>query len=175
MRTYNSWYTACKNLEQNCRPLYESMERGHPHQRMYLLARILVVRSGVNSVAVTVNISALFRSRREAISTSSWSPIVLVVRPPATLLVRGRFLMGGLPYYRDCVSSNCFESRISWLHSQAVQRCGSGFWWAASSTHGLVSGTGLSPNFSYFCMCGLSGWVGVKVQPLKAGHNPRNR
>ena len=48
-------------------------------------------------------------------------------RPPATLAVRGRFLTGGLPYYSDCVSFNDFSSRFSWLHSQAVQRCESGF------------------------------------------------
>ena len=47
--------------------------------------------------------------------------------PPATLAVRGRFLTGGLPYYSDCVSFNYFSSRFSWLHSAAVQRCGSGF------------------------------------------------
>ena len=48
-------------------------------------------------------------------------------RPPATLAVRGRFLTGGLPYYSVCVSFNYFSSRFSWHHSQAVQRCGSGF------------------------------------------------
>ena len=49
-------------------------------------------------------------------------------RPPhATLAVRGRFLTGGLPYCSVCVSFNCYSSRFPWLHSQAVQRCGSGF------------------------------------------------
>ena len=72
--------------------------------------------------------------------------------PPATLAVRGRFLTavcviitpsssrpprhaggtpgvfdGGLPYHSVCVSFNCFSSHFSWLHSQAIQRCGSGF------------------------------------------------
>ena len=55
---------------------------------------------------------------------------------------------GGLPYYRFCVSFNCCSSRFSWLHSQAVQRCGSGFWGAVSSTHVLVSGTG-TPRISH--------------------------
>ena len=33
------------------------------------------------------------------------------------------------------------------LHCLAVQRCGSGFWGAASSTHVLVRGIGVSINF----------------------------
>ena len=37
------------------------------------------------------------------------------------------FLAGGLPYCSVCVSFNYFFSRFSWLHSQTVQRCGSGF------------------------------------------------
>ena len=53
--------------------------------------------------------------------------IALFVSPPATLAVRGRFLTGGLPYYSVCVSFSYFSSRFSWLHNQAVQRCGSGF------------------------------------------------
>ena len=48
-------------------------------------------------------------------------------RPPATLAVRGRFLTGGLPNYSVCVSFDYFSSRFTRLHSQAVQRCGSGF------------------------------------------------
>ena len=71
----------------------------------------------------------------------------------------------GLPYYSVCVSFNYFCSRYSWLHSLAVQRCGSGFWGAASSTHVLVSGTKISPNFPYFCICGSSGWASVMVRP----------
>ena len=49
------------------------------------------------------------------------------LRPPATLAVRGRFLTGGMPYINVCVSFNYFTSRFSWLHCQAVQRCGRGF------------------------------------------------
>ena len=56
--TPNSWYIACESLEQNCRPLSESMLRGHPHKGMYLLTRMLAVPSAVNSAAVTANISA---------------------------------------------------------------------------------------------------------------------
>ena len=66
-------------------------------------------------------------------------------------------------------------SRFSWLHSQAVQRCGSGFRGAASSIHGLVRGTGISPNFPYFCICGSSGWASVMVWPWKAGNYLRIR
>ena len=36
-------------------------------------------------------------------------------------------LHDGLPYYSVCVSLKYFYSRFSWLHSQAVQRCGGGF------------------------------------------------
>ena len=72
-----------------------------------------------------------------------------VSRPPATLAVRGRFLTCDLPYYCVCVSFNYFSSRFSWLHSLAVQRCGSGFLEAASSNHVLVSETGISLNFPY--------------------------
>ena len=31
------------------------------------------------------------------------------------------------------------------------------------SIHGLVSGTGVSPNFPYFCICGSSGWASLLV------------
>ena len=34
---------------------------------------------------------------------------------------------GCLPYYSVCVSFNDVSSRFSWLHSEAVQGCGSGF------------------------------------------------
>ena len=41
LSTPNSWYIACESLEQTCRPLSESMVRGHPHKGMYLLTRML--------------------------------------------------------------------------------------------------------------------------------------
>ena len=44
---------------------------------------------------------------------------------------------------------------------------------SASSTHGLVSGTGLCPNFPYFCIRDSSGWASVKVRPWKAGIYPK--
>ena len=84
---------------------------------------------------------------------------------------------GGLPCCSVCVFAfNYFSSRFSWLHSQAVQRCGIVFWGVASSTHVLVtSGTVISPNFPYFCVCGSSGWASVIVRPWKAGNYLRNR
>ena len=52
---------------------------------------------------------------------------VFRLAPPTTLAVRDRFLTGGLHYYSVCVFFNYFSSRFSWLHSQAGERCGSGF------------------------------------------------
>ena len=43
LRTPNSWYTACERLEQNCRPLFESMVRGHSHKGEHWSTRILAV------------------------------------------------------------------------------------------------------------------------------------
>ena len=82
----------------------------------------------------------------------SFNSPIFVSPPPATLAVRGKFLTvvcliiapsssrsprhagsmrevfgGGLPYYSVCVSFNEFSLRFSCLHSQAVQRCGSGY------------------------------------------------
>ena len=88
------------------------------------------------------------------------------VSPPATLAVHGK-LFTVVCLISACVSFSYFSSRFSWLHSQAVQRCGCGFGRAASSTHVLVSGTGVSPNLPY--LYGSSGWAGVMVRPLKAG------
>ena len=64
-------------------------------------------------------------------------------------------------------SFNCISSRFSWLHSLAVQGCGSGFWGAASSTHNLVSGIGISPYFPYISAYaayqgGLALWYGLQ-------------
>ena len=84
---------------------------------------------------------------------------------PATLAVRGRFLTVVLPYDSVYVSFNYFSWRFSWLHSQAVQRCGSGFWGAASSTHAIVGATGIFPYSPYFCICGSSVWASVMVRP----------
>ena len=133
-------------------------------------------------------------------SAFSFKSPFFVSPPPATPAVRGRFLTvvclfiaffssrplrhaggtrevldGDLPYYSVYVSFNYFSSRLSRLHSQAVQMCGSGFRGAASSTHDLVSGAGISPNFPYFCICGSSGWASVMVRPWKADNNLRNR
>ena len=49
------------------------------------------------------------------------------VSPPRHTGGARQVLTGGLPYSSICVSVNSFSSRFSWLHSQAVQRCGSGF------------------------------------------------
>ena len=82
----------------------------------------------------------------------SFNSHFFVSPPPATLVVRGRLFTVvcliiapsssrpprhaggtrevfdcGLPYYGACVSFNYSSSRFSWLHSEAVQRCGSGF------------------------------------------------
>ena len=62
-------------------------------------------------------------------------------RPPATLAVRGSFY-GVLPYYRVCVSSITFLRVFPGFIAKPF-RGGSGFCGAASSTHGLVSGTGI--------------------------------
>ena len=64
-------------------------------------------------------------------------------------------------------SFNCISSSFSWLHSLAVQGCGSGFWGAASSTHNLVSGIGISPYFPYISAYaayqgGLALWYGLQ-------------
>ena len=69
---------------------------------------------------------------------------------------------------RPCIGKTW--SKQAWLHSLAVQRCGSGFRGAASSTHVLVSGTAISNYFPYFCICGSSGWASVMVRPWKAGN-----
>ena len=37
----------------------------------------------------------------------------------------------------------------------------------------LASGTGISPNFPYFCICGSSGWANVMARPWKAGNDPK--
>ena len=39
---------------------------------------------------------------------------------------------------------------------------------AASSTHGLVRRTRVSPNLPYFCICDSSGWASVNIRPRKA-------
>ena len=41
--------------------------------------------------------------------------------------------------------------------------------------HDLVRGTGISPNFPYFRICGSSGWASVMALPWKAGNYPKNR
>ena len=48
-------------------------------------------------------------------------------RPPRHTGGTRQVLTGSLPSYSVCVSFSYFSSRFSWLHSQAVQRCGSGF------------------------------------------------
>lgn len=50
------------------------------------------------------------------------------------------------------------------LRSLAVQRGGSGFGGAASSTHALVRGTGVFTNLSHFCSCVSLEWASVMVQ-----------
>ena len=97
--------------------------------------------------------------------------------PPATLAARGRFetvvcliiapffvspprhagctrevFCGGLPFYNPCVFLQIVFFAFFLAYNPVVQRCGSGFEGAASSTHVLVSGTGLSPNFPYLCI-----------------------
>ena len=59
-------------------------------------------------------------------------------RPPHHTGGTRQVLTGGLPFSSVCVSFNYFASPFSWLYSQAVKRCGYGFFGAASSTHGLV-------------------------------------
>ena len=68
------------------------------------------------------------------------------------------------------------EFACSWLYSQTVRRGGGvGFWGAASSTHGLVRRTGISPNLPYFCICDSSGWASVEIRPRKACNYPNLR
>ena len=151
LRTPNSWYTACESLEQNWRPLSESMVRGHPHKGMYFVDQ------------------DIGRALRGTLSGSDGEHI-----GPTTETI-GDQQDVGLPYYRVCVSFTYFSSRFSRLHSQAVQRCGSGFGGAASSIHGLVRGTGIYSSFPYFCICDSSRWASVMARPWKAGNYLRNR
>ena len=99
----------------------------------------------------------------------------LRLAPPATLAVRGRFLTVVCLIIAPAFSFNCSSSRFSWLLNLAVQRCRSGFRGATSSTHVLVSGTGISPKFPYFCICSSSGWASAIVRPWKAGDYPKIR
>ena len=103
-------------------------------------------------------------------SLNLFLPVAQGANALTNAVVGGRFLAVVCLIIAPAFSFNCFSSQSSWLHSLAVQMCGSGFWGAASSTHGLVSGTGMSPNFPYLCICGSSGWASVMVRPLKAGN-----
>ena len=47
--------------------------------------------------------------------------------PPATPAVRGRFLMSGLPYYKVCVSFDCFSSRFPGFIARPFRGAGEGF------------------------------------------------
>ena len=96
-------------------------------------------------------------------------------RPPRQAGGTREVLDGDLLYCSVCVPFNYSSSRFFGLHSQAVQRCGSRFWGAASSTHALIRGTDNSPNFSHFCIWGCSGWVRGMVLPWKAADYLKNR
>ena len=48
-------------------------------------------------------------------------------RPPATPAVRGGDLIGGLPYYRVCVSFNCLSSRFPGSVARPFKGVGVGF------------------------------------------------
>ena len=123
----------------------------------------------------------------------------LGLAPPATLTVRGRVLAvvclaiaplssrpprhaGGTRQVYDWWFAllECLRFlplhffAFFWLHSQAVQRFGSGSSGAASSIDGLVRENWIFRNFPHFCICGSSGRASVMVRPWKAGNFLRN-
>ena len=85
--------------------------------------RTRVCHRPINSVLLhTGKVGICARARRFALPNRLFR-----LAPPGHAGGTREVFDGGLPYYRVCVPFNYFSSRFSSLHSQAVQRCGSGF------------------------------------------------